>query len=56
MTLSLRLAEIKNSSLAFFKIHTHFRGLKNVQKGFLSVCVSECLHLNICFSNGLDAG
>lgn len=56
MTIPLRLAEIKNSSLAFFKIHTHFRGLKNVQKAFLLVCSLECLHPNICFSIGLDAG
>lgn len=56
MTISLRLAEIKNSFLAFFKIHTHFRGLKNVQKGFLSICILEWLYLNICFSNSLDTG
>lgn len=48
---SLHLARIKTNCILSFKTHTRFKGLKNVQKGFLLVCILELMYLNICFSN-----
>lgn len=49
---SLSVAKLRTSPLPSFKMHTHFGGMKNVQKDFLLACVSDLMDLSTCFSNG----